>query len=467
MQIKDILISKIVVKRGRRKVNQEKAAQIAESITAIGLLHPISVNKKYELVAGHHRLEAYKKLGRKSIPAIVTEKGLKADLMEIDENLIREELSVLERGECLRKRKEIYEELYPQPYKGGPGRGHTEKQRTAFVPFTEDSANKTGSSRRYIEQAVQIANNIPPDLKRMIANTELADNKVELLQLARLDHTLQHKVVKLRLKHDGMTVDEIVKDLQIQQRIQEREKDRKKLLRNSDSVVLTDDITLYHGDCREIFPDMIKSLKKQKQDFIVITDPPYNIKFRGYDTYTDTMPDEEYIDMMRMFSGLPSAIVQYPEEMMSLVYPALGKPDEVLSWCYNTNIGKAFRLINIYNAQPNFNLVRQPYKNPTDRRVNRRMMQGSTGASMYDWFSDIQLEKNVSKGRCFHPCQVPVSLMERLIILLAKKSSIIIDPFMGVGTTGIAAQRLGYRFVGIELSQEYYRLAKGRLGKGL
>jgi len=466
MQIKEIPISRIKVKRGRRKVNPEKVAQIAESITAIGLLHPISVNKKYELVAGHHRLEAYKKLGRKSIPAIVTEKGLKADLMEIDENLIREELSVLERGECLRKRKEIYEELYPQPYKGGPGRGHTEKQRTAFVPFTEDSANKTGSSRRYIEQAVQIANNIPPDLKRMIANTELADNKVELLQLARLDHTLQHKVVKLRLKHDGMTVDEIVKDLQIQQRIQEREKDRKKLLRNSDSVVLTDDITLYHGDCREIFPDMIKSLKKQKQDFIVITDPPYNIKFRGYDTYTDTMPDEEYIDMMRMFSGLPSAIVQYPEEMMSLVYPALGKPDEVLSWCYNTNIGKAFRLINIYNAQPNFNLVRQPYKNPTDRRVNRRMMQGSTGASMYDWFSDIQLEKNVSKGRCFHPCQVPVSLMERLIILLAKKSSIIIDPFMGVGTTGIAAQRLGYRFVGIELSQEYYRLAKGRLGKG-
>jgi len=467
MQIKEIPINRIKVKRGRRKVNPEKVSQISESITAIGLLHPISVNKKYELVAGHHRLEAFKKLGRKSIPAIITEKGLKADLAEIDENLIREELSVLERGECLKKRKEIYETLYPTSYKGGPGRGHTEKQRTAFVPFTEDSANKTGSSRRYIEQAVQIASNIPSDIKKMISNTELADNKVELLQLARLDKKLQYKVIKLRLKHDEMTVDEIVKDIMIQQRIQEREKDRKKLLRESDSVSLSDDIALYQGDCRELFPDVIKSLKKQKQDFIVITDPPYNIKFRGYDTYTDIMPDYEYIDMMKMFNGLPSAIIQYPEEMMSLVYPALGKPDEVLCWCYNSNISKAFRLINVYKCKPDFNRVKQPYKNLTDKRIQKRIQHGSTGANLYDWWSDIQLEKNVSKGKCFHPCQVPISLMERLIILLAKKSSIIIDPFMGVATTGVAARKLGYRFIGIELSQEYYRLAKGRLGKGL
>lgn len=463
MQIKEIPVSRIKVKRGRRKVNPDKVAQIAESITAIGLLHPISVNKKYELVAGHHRLEAYKKLGRKSIPAIVTEKGLKADLAEIDENLIREELSVLERGECLKKRKEIYENLFPDTKKGGDRKSKNASKRNNFVSFSENTAQQIGSSRRTIEHEVQIANNISPDIKKMIRNTELANNKVELLKLARLDDKLQHSVVK-ELIHSDMTVEEIVKDIMIQQRIQERERDRKILLRNSDSISLSNDITLYHGDCRDIFPDVIKSLKKQKQDILMITDPPYNINFSGYKYYADNMPDPEYIDMMRMFTGLPSAIIQYPEEMMSLVYPALGKPDEVLCWCYNTNIGKAFRLINIYNAQPNFNLVRQPYKNLNDKRVNRRMMQGSTGAAMYDWFSDIQLEKNVSKGKCHHPCQVPVSLAERLIILLAKKNTIVVDPFMGVGTTGIAARKLGYRFIGIELSQEYYRLAKGRLG---
>ena len=465
MQIRNISISKIRVKRGRRAVNQEKVDQIAESITTLGLLHPISVNKQYQLVTGFHRLKAYKKLGKKTIPAITTEKGLKADLAEIDENLIRQELSVLERGECLRKRKDIYEVLSPKPTQGGPGRGHKGKQRNNFVPFTADTAKKTGSSRRTIEHEIQISNNIPPVIKKMILNTELANNKIELLQLARLDTKLQNRVVKLRLKQEDMTVDEIVKDLMVKKRVKDSEKERKKILRQSDSVSLPDNVKLYHGDSRKLFPDILKSVKKQSPDadIIVISDPPYNINFAGYDKYADNLPDAEYITMMKMFRGLKTAIIQYPEEMMSLIYPALGKPDEVLAWCYHTNINRAFRLINIYNTKPDFSQSRQPYKNPTDKRVRRRMIHGSSGAKMYDWFADIQLEKNVSKDKISHPCQVPVALMERLILLLTTESSIVIDPFMGVSSTGIACQNLGRNFIGIELSKKYINIAKNRL----
>jgi len=465
MQVKNISISRIKVKRGRRSVNKEIVAQIAESISTLGLLHPISVNKKYQLIAGHHRLEAYKELGKKTIPSITAEKGMKADLAEIDENLIRQELSVLERAECLIKRKDIYEIMHPVPTKGGPGRGHKEKRRTGFVPFTADSASKTGSSRRYIEQAVQIANNIPSALKKMILNTDLANNKVELLNLARLDTKLQNKVVKIRLKNDGMTIDEIVKDLMAQKRVRDRERERKRMLRNSASASMEEDIKLYHGDSRILFPGIIKSLKKQKPDadIVVITDVPYNISFGGYDNYSDNMPDADYIKMMRMFSGLKTAIIQYPEEMMSLIYPALGKPNEVLCWCYNTNISRAFRLINIYNTKPDYNLVRQPYKNTTDKRVKKQIMQGSSGAKMYDWFADIQLEKNVSKGKTSHPCQIPVALMERLILLLSNESSIVIDPFMGVGSTGVACKNFNRSFIGIEISKKYYKLARSRL----
>ena len=98
---------------------------------------------------------------------------------------------------------------------------------------------------------------------------------------------------------------------------------------------------------------------------------------------------------------------------MSLIYPALGKPDEVLAWCYNSNISRAFRLINIYNAKPDYNMIRQPYKNPDDKRVKNLIKHGSTGTGMYDWFADIQLEKNVSKGKNSHPCEIPVALTER------------------------------------------------------
>jgi DNA modification methylase len=465
MQVKNINISKIKVKRGRRAVNKERVAQIAESISTLGLLHPISINKQYQLVTGRHRLEAYRTLGKKTIPAITTEKGLKADLMEIDENLIRQELSVLERAECLTKRKDIYETMYPESIKRGPGRGHRETKRAVLVSFTADSANKTGSSRRYIEETVQIAKNIPSDLKKMILKSDLADSKKELLKLARLDNKLQHKVVKLRLKNDDMSVDEIVKDLLIKKRVRDREKERKKRLSNSDSNSQTENIQLYHGDCRKLFPGIVKALKKENPDadIIVLSDPPYNINFAGYDKYSDNMPDSEYIDMMRMFKGLKTAIIQYPEEMMSLVYPALGKPDEVLAWCYNSNISRAFRLINIYNTTPDYNMVRQPYKNPDDKRVKKLIKHGSTGTGMYDWFADIQLEKNVTKGKDSHPCQIPIALMERLITLLTNESSIIIDPFCGIGSTGQAARNLGRRFVGIEISKKYFTMAEKRL----
>ncbi len=465
MQVKNISISRIKVKRGRRAINKERVLEIAESITTLGLLHPISINKQYQLVTGRHRLEAFKKLSKKTIPSITTEKGLKADLAEIDENLIRQELSVLERAECLKKRKDIYEMMYPESIKRGPGRGHRETKRAGFVSFSTDTAGKTGSSRRYVEQTVQIANNIPSDLKKMIRKSDLADNKKELLQLARLDNKLQHRVVKLRLKHGDMTVDEIVKDLIVKKKIRERERERKKQLRKSDSASLSENIELYHGDCRKLFPGIVKALKKESPDadIIVISDPPYNINFAGYENYSDNLRDAEYISMMAMFDGMSSAIIQYPEEMMSLVCPALGKPDEVLCWCYNTNISRAFRLINIYNTQPDFNRVRQPYKNPKDKRVRKRIQHGSTGASMYDWFADIQMEKNVSKGKSSHPCQIPVALMERLILLLTNESSIVIDPFMGVGSTGCAARRLGRRFIGIEISIKYYKMAQKRL----
>ncbi|MBW8015111.1 MAG: hypothetical protein FVQ82_02920 [Planctomycetes bacterium] len=463
MQVKNISINRIKIKRGRRVANKERVLEIAESITTIGLLHPISVNKQYQLVTGRHRLEAYKKLGKKTIPAITTEKGLKADLAEIDENLIRQELSVLERAECLQKRKDIYETMYPESIKRGPGRGHKETNRTKFVSFTADTSNKTGSGRRTIEHVVQIANNIPPDLKKMILKSDLANNKNELLHLARLDSKLQNRVVKIRLKNDDMTIDEIVKDLLVKKRVRDRERDRKKLLSNSASK--SDDIRLYHGDCRELFPGIIKALKKESPDadIIVISDPPYNIKFAGYDKYSDNLPDAEYIKMMKMFRGLPSAIIQYPEEMMSLIYPALGKPDEVLAWCYSSNISRAFRLINIYNTTPDYNMVRQPYKNPKDKKVKKLIKHGSSGTTIYDWFADLQLEKNVSKGKNSHPCQIPVALMERLIILLTKKNTIVVDPFAGVGTTGSACRLTGHRFIGIEVSKKYYQLARNRL----
>ncbi len=195
---------------------------------------------------------------------------------------------------------------------------------------------------------------------------------------------------------------------------------------------------------------------------IIVTDPPYNINY-SYDEYNDNLNDDDYIGMLNEFENLPVAIIHYPEETIKYIAPALGVPDEVLFWCYNSNIGKQSRMINIYNKKVDFSAVKQPYKNPTDKRIMERIKNGHTGAKSYDWFSDIQLTKNVSKEKFTHPCPVPVKLMERIILLTTKEGDTVFDPFMGVGTTGIACKNTNRKFIGTEISDNYFNIAKKRL----
>lgn len=195
---------------------------------------------------------------------------------------------------------------------------------------------------------------------------------------------------------------------------------------------------------------------------LIATDPPYNINFK-YNIYEDNLCEDEYIEMLCEFQNLPLAIIHYPEETMKYFVSALGVPDEVVAWCYNSNISRQFRLINFYNCKVDFNKVKQPYKNPNDKRIKKLIEKGSKGTRMYDWFNDIQLVKNVSKEKTEHPCQVPVELMERIILLTTNEGDLVVDPFMGSGTTAIACINTNRNFIGFEIDEKYCEIAKNRI----
>ena len=198
-------------------------------------------------------------------------------------------------------------------------------------------------------------------------------------------------------------------------------------------------------------------------DFTIVTDPPYNINF-NYNEYEDNLSDSDYINLISELKGNKLAIIHYPEETMKYFVPALGVPDEVNVWAYNSNLpGRQSRLINYYNTKPDYNKFLQPYKNPNDKRVKAQIAKGRTGVRSYDWFSDIQLVKNVSKQKYNHPCPVPVKLMERIILLTTNEGDTIIDPFMGSGTTGVASLNVGRKFIGFEIDTEYFDMAQERL----
>jgi site-specific DNA-methyltransferase (adenine-specific) len=73
------------------------------------------------------------------------------------------------------------------------------------------------------------------------------------------------------------------------------------------------------------------------------------------------------------------------------------------------------------------------------------------------------------KGNCrqpnnnHHPTVKPIKLMEYLCKLITPPGGTVLDPFMGSGTTGIAAKNIGFDFVGIEIEEEYFRIAKLRI----
>lgn len=111
-----------------RRLRPKVVSELAESIDARGLLHPVVVQPDgsggYALIAGWHRLEAIRSLGHADIDATVLE-GTDADaaqLSEIDENLIRGELTPAERALHVAARKAIYEKLHPETKQGGDRR---------------------------------------------------------------------------------------------------------------------------------------------------------------------------------------------------------------------------------------------------------------------------------------------------------------------------------------------------------
>jgi len=199
-----IKINELVIKKRMRSVKPEKVEAIAGSIKEVGLITPICVNSDLELVAGLHRVEAAKLLGWKEIECNVVDfnSELRQLLAEIDENLQRSDLSVLERSDWLKERKRIYEELYPET-KQKTGSELVERRwntnaESAFVKesFTTTTAKVTGQSKRTIETEIQIANNINEDVKEILKDTEFANQKTSLLDLSKLDAPQQLAVAK-------------------------------------------------------------------------------------------------------------------------------------------------------------------------------------------------------------------------------------------------------------------------------
>ena len=92
------------------------------------------------------------------------------------------------------------------------------------------------------------------------------------------------------------------------------------------------------------------------------------------------------------------------------------------------------------------------------------MKKLNDGKQMKDvWRGPLTSQKEKVCGK--HPTQKPEYLLERIIQASTQEGQIVLDPFVGSGTTGVVAKRLGRRFIGIDNCEEYISIAKSRIEK--
>lgn len=206
-------IREIRIKDGRRRLDSGHVQELADSIRELGLLNPVTIDRGNSLIAGFHRLEAAKTLGWTEIECTVSSLGgLQAELAEIDENIVRSDLSALEYGEILLRRKEIYETLHPETRHGGDRKSDeikTTKCRFENVKsFVQDTADKLGVVPRTVERQIQTAKNLAPEAKEIIRDTDTKLSKKAAMKLSRLEPEQQKEAAALLAAKEIRSVDE-------------------------------------------------------------------------------------------------------------------------------------------------------------------------------------------------------------------------------------------------------------------
>lgn len=195
----------------------------------------------------------------------------------------------------------------------------------------------------------------------------------------------------------------------------------------------------------------------------IITDPPYNVGY-DYPDYKDKLTSEQYVNLLSPLHLHKTIMIHYAEAFCGDVGKAMGCPERCVTWCYSSNLQRQSRMIAWYGCSPDFNKVKQPYKNPNDKRIKELVNNGSKGARLYDWWNDIQLVKNVSKDKCKgFTNQIPVALLERIILLTTKEGDVILDPFFGSGSLYFACKNTKRKCIGIEQSETHLGFFKERL----
>jgi site-specific DNA-methyltransferase (adenine-specific) len=208
------------------------------------------------------------------------------------------------------------------------------------------------------------------------------------------------------------------------------------------------EVKLYCGDCLEILP----TLEAGSVD-AVITDPPYGLNY-PYKLYADTR--DNLIELIGEFVPeslrVANRICILPGITQVFLYP---EPSWIFSIAWNTtgSFGKfgysQWMPLLVYGEDlSGFGNVNGITKTDSFK------ISGGSG---------VGFMRNGEKEK--HPCPKPLNVMNWIVTRLSNHGDVVLDPFMGSGTTGVDCVQTGRNFVGIEIDPDYYAIAEKRMAE--
>ena len=200
--------------------------------------------------------------------------------------------------------------------------------------------------------------------------------------------------------------------------------------------------------CTVVCGDCLKLMKALPDGCVdaVITDPPYNVG-KDYGTHDDSLPKSEY------------------ESWMETVVTECLRLSENQAW-----VAPRYKLEKFMRWIPGCHLVvirrgaAGPFRGGWSDQFEIALARGFPARCGPDLWDDIRLK---GEGYFFreetfgHPGYTPQPIMGRFIDLLCAET--VLDPFIGTGTTAVAAKKLGRHFLGFEISPEYCKIAEERI----
>ena len=241
--------------------------------------------------------------------------------------------------------------------------------------------------------------------------------------------------------------------------------------------------TIRQGDCLALF----KGIPDDSVD-ITFADPPFNLG-KKYTSYEDSVEFEEYLhwcemwisEMVRVTKPTGSIFVHNIPRWLTYYSGFLNKVADFKHWISwdapTAPMGKSLQPAHygmLYYAkdakQNKYYEIRYPHKRC--RKCGYLLKDyGGKKASLHpfgplvsDVWTDIHRIKH-NKYRDEHPCQLPIHLLERIILMSTDEGDIVLDPFVGTGTTAIAAKKLGRKYICFDIDEMYTEITEKKLSQ--